>query len=180
VTAQEVLAQVEQAMTDRLGSAPVRASVSFVGVEPIELLRFSGAQSMSILTRGMARAPMGEHGPRAELIVEVRGDGGQLWRQLAILAAAPVVEGVVYSPGLSVDLGTPLDASSRCTGGVITESDFAAVDTAAGPVAILRFVPATSTELAYGRVQGSAALHERWRHDGTDLLDLKRAGVDLS
>ncbi len=44
---------------------------------------------------------------------------------------------------------------------------------------ILRFVPATSNELAFSRVQGSAALRDRWAAAGTDLLDLTRAGVDL-
>ncbi len=166
-------------MIDRIGVEPVRASVSFVGVDPIGLLRFTRPDATTILTRGLAGAPMGDGPERAELVVTVRGDGGQLWRQLAVLAAAPVVEGVVYSPGMTVDLAAAIDDESICTGGVITASEFADINTAAGPVMILRLVPATADELAYGRVRGSLALQERWLTGGTDLLDLRRASVDL-
>ena len=44
---------------------------------------------------------------------------------------------------------------------------------------ILLAPPATQNELAWSRVRGSAALHERWIERDTDLLDLARAGVDL-
>jgi hypothetical protein len=184
--ADEVLRAVEQAVGEMFAGPPVRASVSFVGVEPIEVLCLARPDgSAALLTLGMSRRPMGVDdittaGPRAELIAEVYGIGGDLWRRLAVLAASPVVEGVVYADGMSIDIGEPLDPSSACTGGLIVASDWPDVTTDLGPVTILRFVPATSNELAFCRVQGSAALRDRWAAAGTDLLDLNRSGVDLS
>ena len=102
-----------------------------------------------------------------------------VWRRLAVLAAAPAVEGVVYAPGMSVDLGEPLAPASACTGVAGRESALAPVDAGAGPVDVLQVVPATSTELAWCRVRGSAALRERWASAGTDLLDLGRRPVAL-
>ncbi len=46
-------------------------------------------------------------------------------------------------------------------------------------MAILQVLPATSTELAWCRVRGSAALRERWAAAGYDLLDLARGPVAL-
>src|SRR5262249_4664417 len=120
--------------SDHFGQTPVRASMSFVGVEPIEVLRFEPIpDEWAYLTLGMSRRPMpasdalvqSQDGPRAELMLHVRAAGGQFddaWRQLAVLAAAPAVEGVVYVPDMTVDLGQPIAAGSRCTGGVIFES----------------------------------------------------------
>src|SRR4051794_38815184 len=137
----------------------------------------------------MARHPMtgaGESiratdGPRAELVLHVRdADGGHrdVWRKVAVLAAAPAGEGVVHVPGMTVDLGEPMAVGSRCTGIVVTDAQLPAVQPAAGPVRILRVVPATATELAWCRVRGSGALLERWSREGTDLLDLARRPVD--
>jgi hypothetical protein len=184
----DVLGAVERAVNDEFGHPPARASVSFVGVEPIEVLRYLDVRLglVTLMTLGMSRRPMGDGdigvdspGPRAELIAQIRGDSGDLWRRLAVLAAAPVVEGVTYAEGMTVDLGVPLDESSRCTGGVIGLSPFAAINTGRGEVAILRFIPATPTELAYSRVRGSPALRELWEQAGTDLFDLGRAAVAL-
>jgi hypothetical protein len=47
-------------------------------------------------------------------------------------------------------------------------------------VQLLRLLPATSSELAWSRVRGTAALRERWQQYGTDLLNLTRAEVDLT
>jgi hypothetical protein len=183
-TRDEVLREVERSVGAALGAPPqARASTSFVGVEPIEVLRFAGADSVSLLTLGMSARPMGDESQgataRAELLAEIHGGGGDLWRRLAVLAAAPVVEGVIYSAGMTVDLATSLDSSSICTGGVIVESALHPVSTAAGEVAILRFVPATATELAFSRVHGSSELRRRWDDSGTDLLDIARSSVDL-
>ena len=118
-------------------------------------------------------------GSRAELVMRVRHLGGEVWRRLAVLAAAPVVEGVVYSDGMTVDLGTPLDTGSRCTGALVDRSDLPDSSTSVGPVGFLHLLPATSTELAYSRVHGSAALQDRWSSAETDLLDLRRLSVGL-
>lgn len=188
----DVLADVERALVDLFGQVPARASVSFVGVEPIEVLRFESASGvLTYVSLGMARRPMAaatevvvsDTGPRAELMLQVlpRGDeDAGVWRRLAVLAAAPAVEGVVYTPGMTVDLGEPLAPGSRCTGGVIVESLVPAVTTGAGPIDVLEVAPATSTELAWCRVHGSAALRDRWTAQDVDLHDLSRPVADLS
>lgn len=189
---QDVLAAVDTLAQEHFGHAPVRASVSFVGVEPIEVLRFEPIPGeRAYLSLGMARRPMTgaaelveqAHGPRAELVLHLRDPTdsfGDVWRSLAVLAAAPAVEGVVYEGGMTVDLGEPLAPGVRCTGVVVHESVIGGVDTAAGRVDVLQVVPATSTELAWCRVHGSAALRERWAQQDTDLLDLVRAAAKLS
>jgi suppressor of fused protein SUFU len=190
--AEDVLAAVDALLQEHFGQAPVRASVSFVGVEPVEVLRFEPIPGeRAYVSLGMARRPMtgaGEivqqaHGPRAELMLHVRDPTdsfGEVWRSLAVLAAAPAVEGVVYTPGMTVDLGAPLSPGVRCTGVLVHESVIGGVDTAAGRVDVLQVVPATATELAWCRVHGSTALRERWGEQHTDLLDLERAAADLT
>jgi hypothetical protein len=183
----DVLGEVFAALVEVFGTEPDRASVSFVGVEPIEVLRFDTGALVTLVTLGMARRAMTasdsmvltEEGPRAELLLQLRGHAGEAWQRLAVLAAAPVVEGVVYSSGMTVDLGTPLNAQSRCTGGVVVESAVPSISTSIGSVDVLRVLPATSSELAWARVRGSAALTERWDERGTELLDLLRAEVEL-
>ncbi len=182
-----MLSSVEAALCDHFGQSPERASVSFLGVEPIQVLRFEANRFTTLVTLGMARRPMtnadatvlSDSGPRAELLLQLRGNPDLAWKQLALLAAAPVVEGVVYSAGMTVDLGSALAPESVCTGGVVTESDVAAIHTPGGVVNILRLLPATSTELAWSRVRGSAALIERWSEQGTDLCELTRVAVGL-
>ncbi|MCW2644113.1 MAG: Suppressor of fused protein [Pseudonocardiales bacterium] len=192
MSAPEPMISIEKTLSDHFGQRPTRASVSFVGVEPIEVLRFEPIPGeRAYVSLGMSRHPMtaasqvlvGADGPRAELLVHVHDDPGHsevLWRQLAVLAAAPAVEGVVYTPGMTVDLGRPLAPESRCTGGLVVESPLAAIDTTAGPVSVLQVLPATSTELAWCRVHGAAALRERWASTQADLLDLGRRAVDLN
>ena len=191
MSAPESLAAVEQALAEHFAQRPARASVSFVGVEAIEVLRFEPIPGeRAYVSLGMSRHPMtaasevlvGDDGPRAELLVHVHdhpGHGDVLWRQLAVLAAAPAVEGVVYVAGMTVDLGRPLAPGSRCTGGLVVEAPLAAIETPAGPVAMLQVIPVTSTELAWCRVHGAAALRDRWAATPTDLLDLGRRAVAL-
>jgi hypothetical protein len=191
VTSPPVLAAVEAALIDHFGAPPQRASVSFVGVEPIEVLRFEPIPGeRAYVSLGMARHPMTgadavvrpADGPRAELMLHLRDPADEhadVWRRLAVLAAAPSVEGVVYRAGMSVDLGEPLVAGAVTTGGLVAPSGLAAIATPAGEVEILQLLPATSTELAWCRVHGSDALRGRWGDRGTDLLDLRRRPVAL-
>ena len=186
-----MLAAVDAALCEHFGHQPVRASVSFVGVEPIEVLRFEPIPGERIyVSLGMSRRPMTgaaeviqrADGPRAELLVHLRDPADEfadVWRPLAVLAAAPVVEGVVYSPGMTVDTGQPLASRSHCTGGVLGESPVDPAPTAAGAVDILQLQPATPNELAWCRVHGAAALRERWAAQQIDLTDLARPGVSL-
>jgi Suppressor of fused protein (SUFU) len=191
VTSPPGLTAVEAALVDHFGQRPQRASVSFVGVDPIEVLRFEPIPGeRAYLTLGMSRHPMtgaaeavvAADGPRAELMLHLRDPTdahADVWRRLALLAAAPAVEGVVYKAGMSVDLGEPFTSGSLCTGAVVHESAIGPIDAADRSVEVLQVLPATSTELAWCRVRGSAALRERWAEAGTDLLDLGRRAVDL-
>ncbi|MFN2560951.1 MAG: suppressor of fused domain protein [Jatrophihabitans sp.] len=191
MTSPTVLAAVEAALVEHFGHRSARASVSFVGVDPIEVLRFEPIPGeRAYLSLGMSRHPMtgaadavlAPDGPRAELMLHLRDptdEHAEVWRRVALLAAAPVVEGVVYAPGMSIDLGEPLTGGSACTGVVVDVSPIGSVDAAGGTVAILQITPATSTELAWCRVRGSAALRDLWTEAGADLLDLGRRPVAL-
>jgi hypothetical protein len=191
VTAAAVLAGVEAGLVEHFGHRPQRASVSFVGVEPVEVLRFEPIPGeRAYVSLGMCRRPMtgadeavvDAEGPRAELMLHLRDpvdEYADVWRRLAVLAAAPTVEGVVYRPGMSVEIGEPMVPGSPCVGVVLSASPLPSIDTPAGAVAVLQVQPATSTELAWCRVRGSVALTERWREHGTDLLDLTRKAVPL-
>lgn len=182
---------VDAALADHFGHRPLRASVSFLGVEPIEVLRFEPIPGeRAYLSLGMSRHPMtpasadvvAGDGPRAELMLHLRDrydDFAEVWRRLAVLAAAPAVEGVVYRSGMTVDLGTALVAGSRCTGAVVVDSPIAPIAATPAQVVVLQLIPATASELAWCRVHGSPALRERWAEHGTDLLDLGRPEVAL-
>lgn len=183
---------MDAALCRHFGQQPQRASISFVGVAPIEVLRFEPIPGeRAYLTLGMSRQPMSdpansvldETGPRAELMLHIRDaidEHADVWRQFAVLAAAPVVEGVVYAAGVTVDLGRALVAASRCTGGVVVASALTAITTRAGEVSVLQVLPATPSELAWARVRGSNELLARWAEREVDLLDLTRPQVDLS
>jgi Suppressor of fused protein (SUFU) len=191
VAAASVPRSVEAALVDHFGHQPLRASISFVGVEPIEVLRFEPIPGeRAYLSLGMSRDPMtgpadsviAFDGPRAELMLHLRDPldrFADVWRRVALLAAAPAVEGVVYRSGMSVDLGEALVAGSTCTGMVVVESPLAPVSTADAVVDILQVMPATPAELAWCRVRGSAALRRRWDDEGVDCRDLARRAVPL-
>lgn len=131
-----VLAQVEARLRAALGEPDARASVTFLGADRIEVLRFrdpgggggAGAPGrgtgdpgvVRYATLGMSAQPMTDpavvladpvRGPRAELLLSVRAgaaDTDGVLRPLAVLAASPQVEGVVVAPGGALDLGGPL------------------------------------------------------------------------
>lgn len=187
----DVLGSVEVALDEHFAQTPARASVAFLGVEPIEVLRYEPIpDEVAYVSLGMSRRPMtaateavvSGAGPRAELMLHLHAateGSNDAWRRLALFAAAPDVEGVVYAVGMTVDTGEALVPGSACTGVLVVESPLAAVATEAGDVEILQVVPATSTELAWARVHGSAVLRERWAEHHSDLLDLGRRAVRL-
>jgi hypothetical protein len=191
VTLPAPLDRVDAALRDHFGSDPLRASVSFVGVDPIEVLRFEPIpDDRAYVSLGMSRHPMtastaavhNTNGPRAELMLQLRDpldERADVWRQLAVLAAAPAVEGVVYTPGMTVDLGSPLSSTTLCTGAVVCESPFPPVDAGLGQVDVLELLPATPNELAWSRVHGTTALRQRWHDQRIDLRDLGRATARL-
>lgn len=187
-----ILDAVEAAVVAHFGHTPQRASVSFLGVDPIEVLRFEPIPGeRAYLSLGMSRHPMtpatetvqSSDGPRAELMLHLldpTDEYAEVWRTLALLAAAPAVEGVVYADGMTVEVGEPLAPGSACVGVIVVDSPLAPAEV--GPAHEVRFlqaIPATSTELAWARVRGSAALRERWAERETDLLDLARRPVAL-
>lgn len=185
----DILHLVEAAYRQHFETVPARASVSFLGLDPIEILRYPDGRQDHYLSLGMSGYPMADPGeivvaaesaPRAELLLSAAGRPDLLWRKLAVLAAAPAVEGAVYEVGNRVDLGEPLCSGSRCTGGVLATSELQPIAVlGAAAVQILRVLPATQTELAWARVHGSEQLQQRWLAAGTDLADLMRDPVEL-
>jgi hypothetical protein len=191
-----VLTRVEAAYHQHYETSAARASVSFVGVEPIEILRYElegspGERPVNdYLSLGMSRYPMTapsatlvdpHSAPRAELLLSVLGRPDDVWRRLAVLAAAPAVESAVYQVGARVDLGEPWCSGSRCTGAVLTTGPLLPVQVPGMvEVAVLRLLPALPVELAWARVHGSDALVNRWSQAHTELRDLHRDAVELS
>ncbi|HTZ44141.1 MAG TPA: suppressor of fused domain protein [Jatrophihabitans sp.] len=190
----DVLATVEAAYHEHFEIAPERASISFVGVEPIEVLRYheldGGSAITHYITLGMSRRPMTDaaaeqvadtSGPRAELLLSVFDRPDDVWRRLAVLAAAPSVESAVYAPGGRVELGEPWLAGSRCTGAVFDDGPLVPIALAmASAVRVLRVLPAHPAELAWARAHGSDALIARWAEADVELRDLLRDPVDLA
>lgn len=188
--APDILQLVEAAYRQHFEVAPARASVSFLGLDPIEILRYPDGAVDHYLSLGMSRHPMSdpsevmiatETAPRAELLLSAAGRPEPLWRNLAVLAAAPAVEGAVYRSANRVDLGEPLCPGSRCTGGVLADAELQPITLPGlADVQVLRVLPATQTELAWARVHGSEQLQRRWLAAGTDLTDLMRDPVELT
>ncbi|HWG94804.1 MAG TPA: suppressor of fused domain protein [Mycobacteriales bacterium] len=188
-----LLVQVEAHLLGALGQDSGRAGVSFLGAERIDVLRFGPGDDdvFRYATLGMSRAPMGDpgelvvldDGPRAELLLSVRGPQDTVLRRLAALAASPSVEGVVVAPGAGLDLGEPLWDGARFTAVLVAEPGGLVpdlpLDGGLQPVQFLPLLPMTPNEAAWKRVHGAAALQERWLAQGTDLRDPDRREADL-
>lgn len=184
-----VLDAVEAGWTAAYGPDSGRGSVSFVGTERIDVLRFDGADGLvRYATLGMSRHPMGDPGallahpvagPRAELVLTLRGRHDAVLRTLAVLASAPAVEGLVLAPDATVDTGEPLWPGAQSTAVLVDPPVLpdVAVPGGADPVRLLPVVPITATELAYRRVHGAAALRDAWREAGTDVTAPRRRAV---
>ncbi|QDQ13521.1 suppressor of fused domain protein [Streptomyces spectabilis] len=194
----DVLALVEARLRETLGEPDARASVTFLGTDRVEVLRFPAENrggAVRYATLGMSAQPMADptavladpvKGPRAELILSVKGgvaDTDKVLRPLAVLAASPQVEGLVVAPGSSLDVGEPLWPGAPFTsvlvaepGGLVADLD---LDEPMEPVRFLPLLPMTPNEAAWKRVHGAQALQERWLNKGTDLRDPLRATVAL-
>jgi hypothetical protein len=188
----DVLVAVEAQLCAVLGEDSGRAGVSFVGVERLDVLRFGPDADglVRYVTLGMARRPMNDpaaavldgSGPRAELVLAVRGAHDSALRSLAVLAAMPAVEGVVVRPGASFDLGAPLWDGARFAAVLVGQPGDPVPDLGLGagePVQFLPVTPITAEEQAYKRVHGPAALERLWAEQGIDLLDPSRPGARL-
>ena len=189
----DVLAKVraqlrEHFATTGITAEPVEASVTFLGSERIDVLRFGPDEAgiSHYVSLGCSRHPMFDptemvtdalHGPRAEVVVELRGPSPKgLVRSLAILAAAPAVEGLILEPDALVDLETPLWESAPFTAFLLGGSDIDDVALAAPlpPVTVLSATPITATEAAWVRLKGTDAMRDAWQQDGVDVLDQGR------
>ncbi|KUF16234.1 suppressor of fused domain protein [Streptomyces silvensis] len=191
----DVLAPVEARLRDSLGEPDARAAVTFLGTDRIEVLRFPAGDVVRYATLGMSAHPMTDptaglsdpvRGPRAELVLSVRGgvaETDKVLRPLAVLAASPQVEGVVVAPGASLDVGEPLWPGTSSTSVLVAESGGLVadleLDEPMDPVRFLPLLPMTPNEAAWKRVHGAAALQERWLSSGTDLRDPLRKSVPL-
>lgn len=196
----EVLSAVEARLISTLGEPDARAAVTFLGTDRIEVLRFLGDGDGRVrdglvryATLGMSAAPMGDptstladpvRGPRAELLLTVRGGRDEVLRPLATLAASPQVEGLIVAPGASLDLGGPLWPGAAFTAFLVAEPGGLVEDLElpepCDPVRFLPLLPMTPNEAAHKRVHGAAELQERWLRHGTDLRDPDRRGVPLT
>ncbi|MFD4504293.1 suppressor of fused domain protein [Streptomyces sp. NPDC058457] len=195
----EVLPLVEARLTTTLGEPDARAAVTFLGTDRIEVLRFhedlQGEDVVRYATLGMSAHPMADptamvadpvKGPRAELVLSVRAglaETDKVLRALAVLAASPQVEGLVVTPGASLDVGGPLWPGAPFTsvlvgepGGLVEDLE---LDEPLDPVRFLPLLPMTPNEAAWKRVHGAGALQERWLANGTDLRDPHRKSAPL-
>ncbi|MDM4138955.1 MULTISPECIES: suppressor of fused domain protein [Mycobacterium] len=171
---------------------PDAASVTFLGTETIEVLRFREPDTtVHYVTLGCSRHPMTEptldiadplRGPRAEIVLQLRDPGPitGIARSLAILAAAPAVDGVVLCADALVDLGTPLWTSPSArvpfTAVLLGRSEIGdlPLDPPRDPVQFLSATPITATEAAWVRLKGAEAMRQAWDNDGVDVLDPNR------
>jgi hypothetical protein len=195
----DVLAEVRaglRAHFDRLGveGDPAVASVTFLGAESIDVLRF-GPDADGIghhVSLGCSRHPMLDptemivnamSGPRAEVVVSLRGPApAGLARSIAVVAAAPAVEGLVLVPDALVDLETPLWEGAPFTAVLLGPSDIddVALPPPSDPVRLLTATPITPTEAAWVRLKGADAMREAWRTDGVDVRDPRRRAASPS
>ena len=173
-----------------MDSEPDVASVTFLGVERIDVLRFgpdrrAGHEDVfHHVTLGCSRYPMADPsapvsdpllGPRAEVVLSLRAGAptNGLARSLAVIAATPAVEGVVLGAGALVDLSAPLWAGAPFTAVLVGDSDLPefALAPPRDPVRFLSAVPITQTEGAWVRLKGADAMRLAWLDDGVDILD---------
>ena len=148
----DVLVSVEAHLVSALGTDSGRATVSFVGVDRIDVLRFGpGADgAVTYATLGMSRRPMVDPsvvapeaagGPRAELQLRTGEARDSVLRALAVIAATPAVEGLVVRPGATIRLGEPLWDGAEATAVVVGEPA-AVPDLDLGPDrGVVRFLP---------------------------------------
>ena len=190
--------RVRAHLDSHFGNAePDVASVTFLGAQAIDVLRYRVGDTAHHVSLGCSRHPMieptamiadPELGPRAEVVLRLRITEGisGLARTLAIVASSPAVEGVVLMPDALVDLGGPLwthpTARVPFTAVLLGDSDIAELplDPPRDPVRFLAATPITATEAAWVRLKGADAMREAWRSDGVDVLDPNRPAAQPS
>ncbi|OBK61284.1 Suppressor of fused protein (SUFU) [Mycobacterium gordonae] len=187
-----ILDNVRAHLRGHFGTDPDSASVTFLGAEPIEVLRFRGPV-VHYVSLGCSRYPMTDptemvtdhlRGPRAEVVLALRDPGPitGVVRTMAVLAATPAVDGVVLVPDALIDLGTPLWSGAAFTAVLLGRSDVPdlPLDPPREPVVFLSATPITANEAAWVRLKGAAAMREAWVNDGVDVLDPNRPAAQPS
>lgn len=191
--AENVAAKVKAHLVERFGEPSASASVTFLGLEAVDVLCFADGGVVRYASVGCARNPMNDPtqilndpqlGPRAEVVISIRNVGvhpAGLHRRVAVLAAAPAVEGVVLTADGLMDLGEPLWDGARFTAVLLGPSDVPDLELAAprDPVRFLEAVPITATEAAWVRVRGADALRDAWAETKIDITDPTRGPVAL-
>lgn len=191
----DVLDRVRTGLLDHFGAAASgvdSASVTFLGLEPIEILRIADGAVVHYATLGGSRHPMGDpgdqvadpvRGPRAELVLSMRTGTSMpgLAKALGVLVASPVVEGVVLQADALLDLGEQLWQGSSFTAVLLGDSEIEPVTLPepAEPVRYLSVTPVTATEAAWVRVRGAEALRDAWAEAGIDVRDPDRGAATL-
>lgn len=194
----QILAKVRTHLCTHFAQAgsdtePDAASVTFLGAEPIEVLRFHPGTGRVVhyVSLGCSRDPMIDpaeiladplRGPRAEVVLALRDPGPVtgLVRSLAVLAATPAVDGVVLIANALIDLGTPLWSQptrpAPFTAVLLSRSDIPdlPLEPPRDPVRFLSATPITATEAAWVRLKGADAMRQAWHADGVDVLDPNR------
>ncbi|NUS15925.1 MAG: suppressor of fused domain protein [Streptomyces sp.] len=192
----DILDMVEVALRSAFGEPDARASVTFLGAERIEVLRFTQGGMRRYATLGMSAQPMADpvapladplRGPRAELVLTVRAgraDTSPVLRPLAVAAASPQVEGVVLADGNAMEFGEPLWPGAPFTAFLATAPGGLVPDLPLpeprDPVRFFPLVPMTPAEAAFKRARGPEALRSLWDGHATDLTDPVRRSVALS
>jgi hypothetical protein len=174
-------------LREHFGVQPDSASVTFLGIEPIEVLRFATGALVDYASLGCSRHPMTDpsqvavdplRGPRAEVVLRLRDPGpvSGLARSMAVLAATPAVDGVVLVADALIDLGSPLWVGAPFTAVLLGRSDIPdlPLPPPSDAVRFLAATPITATEAAWVRLKGSEAMRQAWEHDGVDVLDPNR------
>lgn len=188
----DVLVLVEAHLLTTFGEPSGRAEVTFVGTDPVEMLRFGPDEDglVRYATVGMSRFPLQDsmslqfepiHGPRAEVVLSVRGLHDSLLRNLAMLAASPAVEGLTIEAGDSLDLGASLWEGAPFTAVLVGEPgglvEDLRLDWPRDPVRFFPLIPMTKDEAAWKRAKGVAALEQQWLEHGVDVRDPERGSV---
>src|SRR5699024_11084326 len=184
------------------------ASVTFLGREPIEVNAFvadsaaAGHQGeagragplLHLVSAGCSRAPMAdptamvadpERGPRAEIVVVLRPEGGGvppgLHRSVAILAASPAVEGVILAADGIVDMAEPMWEGCPVSAGLRGEAAVPdrTLDAPRDPVQLPESGPIPAAAAAWARVRGADELRTAWAEAGVDPRDPARRAVSF-
>lgn len=150
---------------------PDVATVTFVGVPPIDVLRFGPDQRGVIHYVSVGGSRVSEGTP-TEVVVSLRpaSTGPGLAHSVAVLAAAPAVEGLMPDLDALVDLGQPAWKTAPFTAFLLGDSE---IEPVAG-VQFLQAIPVTANEAAWVRLKGADAMRQAWQEDGVDVLDPTR------